>query len=140
MNNINLTGRITKDPELKETSNGVKYARFTIAVSRIGAKEGAQKADFIPCIAWKKTAEILCQYCVKGQMLGVNGRLSAEMYEKDGEKKTAYEVIALSLEMIGGKPESKPQEAAPVVPTTKIESSTDSFIEDVNNIELPFEL
>lgn len=142
MNNINLTGRLTKDPELKQTPNGVNYARFTLAVSRGKVKEGQQATDFIPCVAWQKTAEILVKYCKKGKLLGLNGRLSAQQYEKDGQKKIGFEVIALSLEMLGGN-ESKVQEStAPAAPRTQIEASTEPYITDdgIDNVELPFEI
>lgn len=144
MNSINLTGRLTYDPELKETNNGTKFTRFKLAVSRIGAKEGQQKADFIPCLAWAKTAEILCQYCKKGSMIGLNGRLTANEYEKDGEKKIAFDVVALSLEMLGGKPsenneESKPKAEPVKAPSKPIEATIDDYIDD-NNVDLPFEI
>ena len=108
MNNINITGRLTKDPELKTTSNNTKYCNFTLAVSRGKVKEGAQAVDYIPCIAWNKTAEILCNYCNKGKLLGISGKLCARQYEKDGEKKTAYEVFAMVIEMLGGN-DRKPE-------------------------------
>ena len=145
MNCINLTGRLTRDPEaIVTTSSGAKYSRFTIAVGRIGAKEGAQSADFIPCIAWNKTAEILTQYCKKGQMIGVNGRLNVTPYEKNGEKRTAFDVVALSLEMLGGKPsenneESKPKAEPVKAPSKPIEATIDDYIDD-NNVDLPFEI
>lgn len=140
MNSINLTGRLTYDPELNETSNGTKYTRFKLAVARIGAKEGQQKADFIPCLAWSKTAEILCQYCKKGSMIGLNGRLTANEYEKDGEKKVAFDVVALSLEMLGSKPqeESKPKAEPVKAPNKPIEAEIDDYIDD--NVNLPFEI
>lgn len=132
MNNCNFTGRLTKDPELNTTGNDTKYSRFTIAVSRGKVKEGQQAVDYIPCLAWNKTAEILTQYCKKGQMIGVNGKLAAQQYEKGGEKRTNYEIVALSLEMLGGKSESKPQEEP------KPQSSSNEYIDDGG--ELPFEI
>lgn len=142
MNTCNFTGRLTKDPELSSTSGGNKYSRFTLAVSRGKVKEGQQQADFIPCVAWNKTAEILVNYCKKGSMIGVNGRFAAQQYERDGEKRTGYEIIALSLEMLGGKPESKPQEdtkaKAPTPPQEPIEATIDDYIDD--NVNLPFEI
>lgn len=134
MNSINLTGRLTYDPELKTTGSGANYARFKIAVSRVGAKEGQQKADFIPCIAWNKTAEILTQYCKKGSMIGLNGRLTASEYEKDGEKKIAFDVVALTLELLESK---KKEEKAPE--PEKLIEEVDEFI-DNNNSDLPFEI
>lgn len=149
MNSINLTGRLVKDPEaITTTSGGAKYARFTLAVARIGVKEGQQAADFIPCIAWNKTAEILTTYCKKGQMLGVNGRLSATPYEKDGQKRTAFDVVAVSLEMLERAQEKKTEPApAPdpdpepkTKPKTKPENLSFEIPESSDNIDLPFEI
>lgn len=140
MNSINLSGRLVKDPELKTLESGTKYARFKIAVSRIGVKEGGQKADFIPCVAWAKTAEILTQYATKGSLVGVTGRLTANEYEKDGEKKISFEVLALSVELLGSKPEPKPEtiaETAPKAPAKSVIAEVDEYIEDA---DLPFQI
>lgn len=111
MNNITLIGRLTKNPELNTTGNGTKYSRFSISVSRGKVKEGDPKADFIPCIAWKSTAEILAKYAHKGQLIGVNGKLNVKEYEKDGEKRKAFEVLVLVMELLGGKPTAdKPED------------------------------
>lgn len=140
MNSITLSGRLVKDPELKSLESGTKYARFKIAVSRVGAKDGQQKADFIPCIAWAKTAEILTQYAAKGSLVGINGRLTANEYEKDGEKKISFEVIALNVELLGGKPEPKAEtiaETAPKAPAKSVIAEVDEYIEDA---DLPFQI
>lgn len=111
MNNINLTGIISKELKLETTANGVNYCRFILAVSRGKVKEGDPKADFIPCIAWKSTAEILAKYAHKGQLIGVNGKLNVKEYEKDGEKRKAFEVLVLVMELLGGKPTAEKPEA-----------------------------
>lgn len=116
MNSINLTGRITKEIELKTTASGIPYIRFTLAVPRVGVKEGEKKADFIRCIAWKKTAELMSKYCSKGSQIGVNGKLTESTIESNGESKTFYDVNVNSIDLLGGKPESKPQTTAPVAP------------------------
>lgn len=140
MNSITLSGRLVKDPELKSLESGTKYARFKLAVSRVGAKEGQQKADFIPCIAWAKTAEILTQYAAKGSLVGITGRLTANEYEKDGERKISFEVIALNIELLGSKPEPKPEtiaETAPKAPVKSVIAEVDEYIEDA---DLPFQI
>lgn len=138
MNSITLSGRLVKDPELKSLESGTKYARFKIAVSRVGAKDGQQKADFIPCIAWAKTAEILTQYAAKGSLVGVTGRLTANEYEKDGEHKISFEVVALNVELLGSKPEPKPEaETAPKAPINQTIAEIDEYIEDA---DLPFQI
>jgi hypothetical protein len=62
MNNCNFTGRLTKDPELKTTQSGKKYLRFCLAVDGIKDKDGNKTADFVDCIAWNKSGEIIAQY------------------------------------------------------------------------------
>lgn len=109
MNSINLTGRITKEIELKTTKSGIHYLRFTLAVPRVGVKEGEKKADFIPCIAWKKTAELMSKYCSKGSQIGVNGKITESTIENNGESKTYYDITVNSIDLLGGKSESKPE-------------------------------
>ena len=82
-NLVILTGRLTKDPELKYGASGTAYCRFTLAVNRMKKDD---PADFIFCSAFGKTAELIAEYVKKGHQLGVQGRLQQDTYEKDGEK------------------------------------------------------
>ena len=66
MNKVILMGRLTKDPELRQSQNGISVARFTIAVNRRFAKDGQQQADFINCVAWRQTGEFIAKYFEKG--------------------------------------------------------------------------
>lgn len=94
MNVINIVGRLTADPELKQTPNGNDVATFTVAVDRY-VKDGEKKADFIPCVAWKTTALFIARYFKKGQFIGLTGRLETRPFkDKDGNNRTAYEVVA----------------------------------------------
>ena len=72
MNVVILIGRLTKDPELKQTSSNLVYCRFTIAVDRPFSKDNA--TDFINCVVWRKQAENLCKYQKKGNLIGVTGK------------------------------------------------------------------
>lgn len=82
INNIVLVGRTTKNIELKQNKNGTSYVQFTLAVNRpYKDEQGQQKADFIQCVAWNKTAETLTKYVPKGTMIGVEGRLQVRSYE-----------------------------------------------------------
>ena len=75
MNKVELIGRLTVNPELKYTESGKAYTRFTLAVNRKFKKnEEAKDADFIPIVAWEKRAEIICQYVLKGNRLGIVGQ------------------------------------------------------------------
>ena len=76
MNRICLIGRLTRNPELKESESGIKQTTFNLAVNRI--KEGA---DFINCVAWNKIAEVISKYLTKGRELGIEGRLQTNSYE-----------------------------------------------------------
>lgn len=82
-NLVILTGRLTKDPELKYGASGTAYCKFTLAVNRMKKDD---PADFIFCSAFGKTAELIAQYVRKGNQLGIQGRLQQDTYEKDGEK------------------------------------------------------
>ena len=94
MNNIALVGRLTADPTLKQTPNGNDVVAFTVAVDRY-VKDGEKKADFIPCVAWKNTALFIARYFKKGQFIGLTGRLETRPFtDKEGNKRTAYEVVA----------------------------------------------
>ncbi len=90
INSIVLVGRTTKDIELKENKNGKCYVQFTLAVNRPSKEE---RADFIPCVAWNKTAETMAKYVQKGTMIGVEGRLQVRNYEEAGIRKYISEVL-----------------------------------------------
>ena len=82
MNLVVLTGRLTKDCELKYSASGTSYCRFTLAVNRAFEKD---KSDFISCTAFGKTAELCGEYLRKGSLTGVQGRIQQDTYEKDGK-------------------------------------------------------
>lgn len=96
MNRTTLVGRLTKDPELRYTPNGVAVATFTLAVNRTFTNQnGEREADFINCVAWRKTAENTANYLKKGSMAGVDGRLSTRNYEnQQGQRVYVTEVQA----------------------------------------------
>lgn len=95
LNRTLLMGRLVADPELKHTQSGISVTAFRIAVDRNYASQGQDRqADFIPCVAWRQTAEFVCNYFSKGRMIAVEGSLQSRNYEdKDGAKRTAYEVL-----------------------------------------------
>lgn len=86
MNSVSLMGRLTADPELKTIQNGISYCRFTVAVNRY-SKDGEDTADFISCIAWRSTAEFICNYFLKGSKIALIGSIRTGSYtDKDGRK------------------------------------------------------
>lgn len=95
MNTVCLMGRLTRDPELRHTQVGTAVASFTLAVDRgKGERAGERITDFIDCVAWKGTAEIVSKYFAKGQMAAVEGRIQVRNWtDKDGNKRKSTEVV-----------------------------------------------
>ena len=87
INIVVLTGRLTKEPELRKTQSGTSYLKFTVAVDRMKKEDGA---DFIQCSAWKQQAEFLSEYADKGTMVGVSGRITTGSYEDRQTGKKVY--------------------------------------------------
>lgn len=114
LNHITLAGRLTSDPELRRTQSGIAVASFNLAVDQdYKNQNGDRGVDFIPIVAWRNTAEFAEKYFEKGQMAIVSGRLTSRHYEdKNGNKRTAYEVVANSIYFAGSKQKSE-SDAAP---------------------------
>ena len=107
MNKVILMGRLTKDVEIRQTPNNLSVARFTIAVNRRFVKDGGQQADFINCIAWRKTGEFISRYFQKGSMIAVVGSIQTRSWDgNDGKKQYATEVIVDEAYFTGSKSES----------------------------------
>ena len=100
MNVVVLVGRLTRDPELKFGQSGKAYSRFSLAVDRPFSKG---EADFINCVAFGKTAELIGEYLRKGRKVGVNGRLQMNRFEMNGEKRTSYDVLVEAIEFLESK-------------------------------------
>ena len=98
MNIVILMGRLTRDPELKYTSNGKAYTTFTLAVQKT-----KDEAEFIDCVAWEKTAETIAEYFRKGNRILTQGRLSVNSYDQNGEKRKFTRVLANTFEFIDSK-------------------------------------
>lgn len=115
LNNVTLMGRLVADPELKTTQNGTSVVSFRLAVERNYAPQGQERqADFIPCVAWRQTAEFIGRYFTKGRMIAVEGSLQSRNYEdKNGQKRTAYEVIVDQAYFADSKPAAPAQETPP---------------------------
>lgn len=110
MNKVILVGRLTADPELKQTTSGVANCRFTVAVDRrVPNKEtGEREADFITCVAWRKSAEFLAKYFTKGKMIVVEGTLRTDKYQDKNHEDVMHfttEVMVDNIEFCGGKGE-----------------------------------
>lgn len=158
LNIVALIGRLVYDPELKTTQNGVNVCSFRIAVDRSFTRQGEErKADFIDVTAWRKNAEFVSKYFHKGSMISVQGCLETRQYQdKNGNNRTATEVIAAEVGFCGSKSAENPATAsyekqtannvreanaahsAPQQPQSYAQGSTEDFAEISDADEIPF--
>jgi len=141
-NKVILMGRLTADPELKQTQNGKNYSQITVAIDRDYTPQGQEKqADFISVVAWEKTAEFISKYFCKGKMIHVDGSLRQRSYEKDGQKRYITEVLARDISFCGDKSD-KPQTQQQTQPTQTNNAVTvgdfGDFEEVIGDSDLPF--
>lgn len=108
MNRVVLVGRLTKDPDLRYTPNGVPVATFTLAVNRtFSNQQGEREADFINCVVWRKPAENVANYLKKGSLAGVDGKIQTRHYEgQDGKRVYVTEIVADSVQFLDPKSSS----------------------------------
>ncbi|HHT02714.1 MAG TPA: single-stranded DNA-binding protein [Bacteroidales bacterium] len=131
MNRAVLIGRLVKDPDLRYTQSGIAVVNFTLAVNRRFAKEGDQQADFIPTIAWNKTAENAAKYLSKGSQVAVEGRIQTSNYEdKDGKKVYKTEIVADNVQFLDTKKKEETNET--------LKQAEETFKGEVTDSELPF--
>ena len=110
MNNIVLLGRLTKDADIRSTQSGKVVASFTLAVDRPYTQNGKREVDFIACQIWGKSAEVLGKSVHRGQRILLEGRLQIRKYtDKNGNKRTAAEVVADRFEFIERKEQTESQ-------------------------------
>ena len=122
-----IVGRLAADPELRHTASGVAVTSFTLAVSRNYSRQGEERqTDWIDVVAWRNTAEFVCKYFAKGSPIGVDGSIQTRSYtDRDGNKRTAFEVVAENVFFAGGK-------------SQKPEDQYKEFDMDDNGDDLPF--
>lgn len=114
MNKVMLMGRLTKDPEIRNTQQGTMVCSFSMAVNRRFAKEGQQNADFINCTAWRNTAEFISKYFSKGNMISVVGSLQSRSWDgSDGKKQYATDVVVDEVYFTGSKENTSSPSATP---------------------------
>lgn len=107
INRIVLMGRLTADPEYRQTPNGVAVATFSIAVDRNFVTNGERQTDFIPCVAWRGQADFVSRYFKKGNMIAVDGSLQTRKFvDKQGNNRTAFEVVIDQVSFTGSKAET----------------------------------
>ena len=112
MNQAVLVGRLTRDLEVHETENGKLVSNITLAIPRpYKNEEGVYDTDFIDVTLWNNIAQSTSEYCKKGDLVGVKGRIQTDSYEKDGEKKLLMKVIADRVTFLSSKSKSEPEPA-----------------------------
>ncbi|WP_077623760.1 single-stranded DNA-binding protein [Sediminibacillus massiliensis] len=109
LNRVVLVGRLTKDPDLRYTPNGVAVANFTLAVNRpFSNQQGNREADFINCVVWRRAAENLANFMSKGSLVGVDGRLQTRSFDgQDGKRVFITEVVADTVQFLETKGSSQ---------------------------------
>ena len=131
LNKVILGGRLTADPELKQTQSGISTTTFSIAVNRRGNKDQEQQADFINVRAWRQTAEFINRYFQKGSSICIVGQIQTRTWEADGQKRYATEVIVDEAYFVDSKDGS--------VESPKFETKDAPKFEEINaDDDLPF--
>ena len=113
INNVTLVGRLTKDADLRYTSDGTATATFSLAVNRpFKSANGEREADFINCVIWRKNAENFANLTRKGSLVGITGRIQTRNYEnKEGQRVYVTEVVAENFTLLESKKDSDTQQA-----------------------------
>ncbi|MBQ6570328.1 MAG: single-stranded DNA-binding protein [Clostridia bacterium] len=142
LNSVILMGRLTADPELRHTPNDVSVTTFSIAVDRDFARSGTERqTDFFNIVAWRQTAEFVCRYFRKGQLVALKGSAQSRSYtDKDGNKRTAFEIVADNVYFAEPKRSGDSQPAAETryeEPSSFSNGSADDF-EEIADDDLPF--
>jgi single-strand DNA-binding protein len=149
INNVVLVGRITRDLEIRKTPNGASVLNFNIAVNRRGTQQpGQPDADFINCVAWNRTADLMGQYLHKGSLIGVQGRIQTRSYDnQQGQRVYVTEVVADSVQFLesrnaqSGQQMEAPSYQQPSMPVQDTSFDDTFSAEDTVNIasdDLPF--
>ena len=117
LNRVALVGRLTRDPELRRTGNGTAVTSFTLAVDRNFSTRDGQEADFINCVVWRKPAENVAQYCSKGSLVSVDGRIQTRSYDNNqGQRVYVTEVVADSVQFLETRAQrERAQQSAPMM-------------------------
>ena len=150
MNKVILTGRLTRDPEVRYTQSGIAVCTFTLAVDRRYAKrdanDGRPTADFIPIVVWERLAEVCGNNLIKGSQVLVEGRMQVRSYDaQDGSKRYVTEVIANEVEFMGSRPQR--EGGAPMqqggyqqsaAPQQQAPQANNSFGPSIPDEEIPF--
>lgn len=116
LNTVILMGRLTRDPELRQTPQGVSVAQFSLAVERNYSKGEEKQTDFINIIAWRNTADFVSKYFTKGQLVAVRGRLQTRQWQdQSGQKRYATDVVADEVFFAESKSKTEQTDENPIM-------------------------
>lgn len=141
VNRVVLVGRLTKDPVIRKTQTGKSVLSYTVAINRRYAQN--EQADFINCVAWEKTAEIIGQYARKGSLISVEGRIQSRSYDdKDGKRVYVTEVFSESVQLLESKADTEARSASSgftyEADSTSYDDLDEGPILDISSDDLPF--
>lgn len=137
INSVVLVGRLTRDAELKYTNSGLPISKLGLAVTRKRKKDGqwTEEANFFDILLWGKIAEVLQPYLVKGKQIAVQGELSQNRWEQDGQSRSRVEIVANSIQLLGSKMGTQgtgtQNQNTYSPPENRGSSSTDNFEDDI---------
>ena len=143
MNKAYLIGNVCREIECRTTQSGVKVANFTIAINRRMKNNGEQQTDFFNIVAWRQLAELCEKYLNKGKKVAVIGSIQTRTYEKDGVKRTAWDILADEVEFIspadkGARKETEYRAEERQAIATEGNAPADPGFTQVDDAELPF--
>ena len=135
LNKVILGGRMTADPELKQTPQGVSVTSFSLAVNRKAQKDKETQTDFINCVAWRQTAEFICKFFKKGSSICISGSVQTRSWtDQQNNKRYATEIVADEAYFVDGKSDNAASEQG--APTFTAEQA--KFEEVAGDDDLPF--
>ncbi len=138
-NLVVLSGRLTADPELKTTTNGISVTSFSIAVDRRYRSSEERQTDFINIVAWRQTAELITKYFKKGSLIGIEGSIQTRRYQdKNGNNRTAFEVVASNIQFLESKRDSNNSTAAEGTSFSNATENDFADLGDAGDDDLPF--
>ena len=134
MNKATLIGRLAADPELRQTGSGIAVTSFTIAVDRPYVKGSDRQTDWIDIVAWRNTAEFVCKYFQKGSPIIIEGSIQTRRYQdKNGNNRTAFEVVANNVQFVESKRDGVSGDAAPASFSTSSYRSPEVTVAEISN-------
>ncbi len=138
-NLVVLTGRLTADPELKTTPNGVPVTSFSIAVNRNYRAGEEQQTDFINIVAWRQRAEFITKYFNKGSLIGIEGSIQTRRYtDKNGNNRTAFEVVVNNAHFVESKRDGAPSTMSEPASFSNADANDFADLGDAVDDDLPF--